>query len=100
MMDKSVPRAGEAEWLEVHEAAALLAAARRYKHRRDRRPSIPRIYPIIATYLLTGGREKEVLGLEARARQLRSDDGHVPAERAPAAQDGDGAPDGPALAAA
>jgi integrase len=64
MMEKPVPRAGEAEWLEVHDAAALLEAARTYRHRRDRRPSIPCIYPIIATYLLTGGREKEVLGLE------------------------------------
>lgn len=51
----------EAAWLEVHEAAWLLEVARRS----------PRIgngceflYPLLATFLLTGGRKSEVLGLE------------------------------------
>jgi integrase len=67
MMDKPQQGRGEAKWLEVHEAALLLESARRY------RPSEVAVrlspvhgqlmYPLIATYLLTGGRTNEVLGL-------------------------------------
>jgi integrase len=59
------PTAGrrEARWLEVHEAALLLESARTH---RPERPEMaqPHLYPIVATFLLTGGRESEVLGLE------------------------------------
>ena len=53
-----------ARWLEVHEAALLLEAARlvRYKSRGAWAVN-DMIYPIVATMLLTGGRAKEVLGL-------------------------------------
>ena len=57
----------EAEWLEVSDAALLLEAARTFPHdRADKggRTVLPFIYPLIATLLLTGGRETEVLGLE------------------------------------
>lgn len=49
-------------FLEVTEAALLLEAARTYKVRR-REPEMRLAYPIIAAFLLTGGRAKEVLGL-------------------------------------
>jgi integrase len=54
MLEKPVARRQEAKWLEVHDAALLLEAARSHK----------RAYPLFATFLLTGGRESEVLGLE------------------------------------
>jgi integrase len=62
LMDKPTAKQREAEWLEVHDAAILLEAARIQK---PHRPivAIP-IYPVIATFLLTGGRKSEVLGLE------------------------------------
>lgn len=53
----------EAKWLEVHEAALLLEAARTHKAVRDDLAS-PFSYPLLATFLLTGGRRAEVLGLE------------------------------------
>lgn len=62
MLEKPVPRRAEARWLEVHEAALLLEAARLYKPEREDM-EIP-LYAIVATFLLTGGRESEVLGLE------------------------------------
>jgi integrase len=62
MMDKPMGQPGEAAWLEVHEAALLLEAARRYAE--GRAGALPLIYPLLATYLLTGGRTREVLGLE------------------------------------
>lgn len=65
LLHKPVARAEEAAWLEVHEAALFLEAARRY---RPKRPDIAlpwrRTYALIATFLLTGGRESEVYGLE------------------------------------
>lgn len=65
MIDKPVGSASEADWLEVHEAALFLAAARVYKPRRSDLAMPPRrLYALIATYLLTGGRETEVSGLE------------------------------------
>jgi integrase len=54
MLEKPTARRQEAKWLEVHDAALLLEAARTHK----------RAYPLFATFLLTGGRESEVLGLE------------------------------------
>ena len=64
MMDKPVGRAQEARWLEVHDAALLLEAARRYQVPEERKDHIPFMYPLLATFLLTGGRTMEVLGLE------------------------------------
>ncbi len=64
MMDKPTPDNEEAAFLEVHEAALLLEAARRYRPRKEHRDPLPFMYPLIATYLLTGGRRREVLGLE------------------------------------
>lgn len=53
-----IPRR-EARWLEVHDAALLLEAARLHGHKLTELP----IYEILATFLLTGGRKSEVLGL-------------------------------------
>jgi integrase len=63
VMEKPQPKRYEARWLEVHEAALLLEAARTY---RPQRPDVaaPGIYPLLATFLLTGGRKSEVLGLD------------------------------------
>ncbi len=62
LMDKPTAKRREARWLEVHDAAILLEAARVYK---PYRPTVAiSIYPIVATALLTGGRKSEVLGLE------------------------------------
>src|SRR5690242_16523993 len=64
--EKPSPRRGEAKWLEIHHAALLLEAARTYQPDPSRggwKP-IPFAYELIATFLLTGGRESEVLGLE------------------------------------
>jgi len=49
--------------LEVHDAALLLEAARTYQAKRADL-AIPFAYPLLATFLLTGGRKAEVLGLE------------------------------------
>lgn len=62
LMEKPVAAKEEARWLEVHEAALLLEAARTYEPEADAKAH-PGIYAIIATYLLTGGRPAEVLGL-------------------------------------
>jgi integrase len=60
--DKPKLRQVEAKWLEVHEAALFLEAARTLP-----RPAgsklVPFLYPMIATYLLTGGRLDEVAGM-------------------------------------
>lgn len=62
LMDKPSGRTRrEAAWLEVHDAALLLEAARAYSPRAD---AFPFMYPLVATFLLTGGRNSEVLGLE------------------------------------
>jgi integrase len=63
-MDKPQAQKKEARFLEVHDGALLLEAARLYKYKR---PDIAAncVYPLVATLLLTGGREAEVLGLEA-----------------------------------
>ena len=62
----------EAKFFEVAEAALLLEAARVLEDRERLRPgsdgnrvnATPGLYPIIATFLLTGGRKSEVLGLD------------------------------------
>ena len=61
--EKPKARARPAKWLEVHEAALLLETARTFKPKRADL-AVPYAYPLIATLLLTGGRPKEVLGLE------------------------------------
>ena len=63
MMEKPSGKREEAKWLQVHEAALLLESARTYTAKRAD-AAMPFIYPLIATYLLTGGRETEVLRLE------------------------------------
>jgi len=62
-MDKPVAEPEEARWLEVPDAALLLEAARVTQ---PARPDLeaPCAYPLLATFLLTGGRRSEVLGLE------------------------------------
>ena len=62
LIDKPVAQKGDADWLEVHEAALLLEAARH--HVSSKRDPLPFMYPLISTFLLTGGRKREVLGLE------------------------------------
>ncbi len=74
MLEKPTAKREEARWLEVHEAALLLESARTYTPTNpwtpqdgkpaDRDPSIPFMYALTATFLLTGGRKAEVLGLE------------------------------------
>ena len=64
--EKPPPRRGEAKWLEIHDASLLLEAARTYRPNQDQggwKP-VPFAYELIATFLLTGGRESEILGLE------------------------------------
>jgi integrase len=63
--EKPSPRRGEAKWLEIHDASLLLEAARTYRPepKAGWKP-VPFAYELIATFLLTGGRESEVLGLE------------------------------------
>ncbi len=63
LLDKPVAQRGEAKWLEVDAAAEYLEAARTYRPRVED-GATPWVYPIIATFLLTGGRQSEVLGLE------------------------------------
>lgn len=55
--------AGAAKYFEVAEAALLLEAARALEQR-DRVNATPGLYPMVATFLLTGGRKSEVLGLD------------------------------------
>jgi integrase len=56
----------EARWLEVSDAALLVEAARTLSPSPAGGPRISYAYayPLLATFLLTGGRESEVLGLE------------------------------------
>ena len=63
---KPTARRVEARWLEVHDAALLVEAARLYHpvSQKGGRPPMPFGYELVATLLLTGGRESEVLGLE------------------------------------
>lgn len=63
LMEKPQDKQSEAEWLEVYEAALLLEAARLYIPARGEAIPPQMLYTIVATYLLTGGREDEILGL-------------------------------------
>jgi integrase len=65
---------GESRWLEVHEAALLLAWAREFQHKRKDIGN-ENVYAIIATMLLTGGRPSEVFGL--RVEDISFDRGRV-----------------------
>lgn len=63
LLDKPSAKRAEARWLEVPDAALFLESVRTYKPKRPDR-AIPFLYPLVATFLLTGGRRAEVLGLE------------------------------------
>ena len=63
-------RKGEAAFLEVHDAALLLEAARILGERHRGSNTTPGLRPIIATFLLTGGRASEVLGLDVEDLSL------------------------------
>jgi integrase len=63
LLEKPSARRMEAKWLEVHEGALLLEAARTNNPVRGDLAS-PFAYPLVAAFLLTGGRRAEVLGLE------------------------------------
>jgi integrase len=64
LLEKPAARRVEARWLEVPNAALLLEAARTYRPPRGQRQPLPFGYELVAAFLLTGGRESEVLGLE------------------------------------
>ena len=63
LLEKPKMRRDEARWLEIPDAALLLEAAR--LARGEMVAGIPgaMLYPLIATFLLTGGRRAEVCGL-------------------------------------
>ncbi|MQA91868.1 MAG: tyrosine-type recombinase/integrase [Gemmatimonas sp.] len=63
MMEKPTANPQEAKWLEPHEAALILESARTWNPKRENL-ALPCAHPLIGTSLLTGGREKEILGLE------------------------------------
>ncbi len=63
LIDKPKLERDEAVFLESGEAARLLAAAKEMDGR-GRGLAVPFRYPLLATYLYTGGRPEEVLGLE------------------------------------
>jgi integrase len=66
MMDKPSGVKREARWLEVHQAALLLEAARTLPSDPGHADGLPAAtaHALVATFLLTGGRSAEVLGLE------------------------------------
>jgi len=66
VMDKPDADAAEPLWLEVSEAALYLEAARTcpVEPAATGQPPVLFGYELVATYLLTGGRQDEVLGLE------------------------------------
>lgn len=63
LLDKPKARQVEARWLEVHDAALFLESVRTWKPKRPDL-AVPFFHPLVATFLLTGGRRAEVLGLE------------------------------------
>ena len=63
MIDKPRGSTEEAAFLSVPDAALLLEAARTYRPKRSDMVAVPHLYEILATFLLTGGRKREVLGL-------------------------------------
>ncbi len=66
LIDKPRSERKEASWLEVPDAALLLESARKLPELRRGRGWIDSdmAYPLIATFLLTGGRSAEILGSE------------------------------------
>lgn len=62
LIEKPTAKRKEARWLEVHEGALLLESARTFKPERPE-VAMPFAYELVATFLLTGGRQSEVLGL-------------------------------------
>jgi integrase len=63
MMEKPAARRLEAHWLEVPDAALFLEAARTLPPKSSElRADL--VHPLLAAFLLTGGRRAEVLGLE------------------------------------
>ncbi len=64
LLEKPTARHAEAKWLEVHDAALLLEAARTYTPQRSDL-AMPFARELLATFLLTGGRRSEVVCLEA-----------------------------------
>lgn len=63
MPDKPTAEEHEANWLEVPDAALLLEAARLHEPGKG---AIPFAHELLATFLLTGGRKSEVLGLDVQ----------------------------------
>jgi integrase len=63
LMHKPTPKRRESRWLEVHDAALLIEAARTYKPKRRDATEL-HILESLTTFLLSGGREAEVLGLD------------------------------------
>ncbi len=63
MMDKPTAKREEAKWLEVPDAALLLEAARLYRPAKRDDFLRDMLHPLLATFLLTGGRRADVLGL-------------------------------------
>lgn len=65
LMEKPKADEHEARWMEVHDAALLLEAARTHAPAHDDETAIPAkmLHAILATLLLTGGRWSEVRGL-------------------------------------
>jgi integrase len=66
MLEKPQGTRREARWLEVPEAALLLESARTLPALLTQRDSLPATFTfaLLATFLLTGGRSAEVLGLQ------------------------------------
>lgn len=63
MLDKPTGEPVDAVWYEVPEAALILEGCRVWEPERDAH-AVPYLYELVATYLLTGGRKKEVMALE------------------------------------
>jgi len=63
LLEKPQAARSEARWLEVPDAALYLESARTWKPDRDAH-ACPFMHALVATFLLTGGRKSEVLGLE------------------------------------
>lgn len=64
LVNKPTADRQEARWLEVPEAALLLESARTFEPKRAGGALDGQIHPLLATFLLTGGRKSEVLGLD------------------------------------
>ena len=86
MLEKPTANREEARWLEVHDAALFLEAARLYSPDTAQR-AFPQPYPLVATFLLTGGRMQEVLGLDVDDISFEQGHGHIQAERPPPIED-------------